>query len=206
MTRLNLTVPWKEKPTSEEVEAFFLRIDAKLYATLNHIALSIVRDTHGAEDVVQECMLKLHDALQNRDLSGNVVPWLCRTVRNQAIDYRRRHGDGATGTGEHFDKLMAEPCLPPEERELAGLLVGFLQDMPPRQQRALAMRFLEERTLGDIAAILGCSERTARRLCEDGRSLLRKQMSAYCPAEKDFGENFPGIQLLIYLSVMVLMQ
>ncbi len=187
MSRKPLIVPWHGTPSPEEVEAFFHQVGRDLNPALHRVASAIVRDANAAEDIVQESLLKLLDALCNGGLSGDIAPWLHRTVRNRALDHSRKvdvrseSADIADLTDSFVDNAS---CLAPEERELTALLGGFVTELPELDRRILVLRYVEDRGYSDIAALVGCTERQARHICDQVRLHLHGQMEPYCPHER----------------------
>lgn len=69
------------------------------------MALSILRDSELAEDVMQEVFIKLYQYKKHRDVS-NVKAWLIRVARNTALDLYRKKKREITGFDQnYFDQM-----------------------------------------------------------------------------------------------------
>jgi RNA polymerase sigma-70 factor (ECF subfamily) len=109
-----------------------------------------------------------------------------RVARNRCIDLIRRRRTVAWEEGETDEPIDAEP-LPDElvERaDLQHLLAEAIQQLPPAYGEVVALRYAAERSFGEIAAIVGCDEGTARvrflRAKTRLREYLRTRLEAEC--------------------------
>lgn len=73
-------------------DSSFVDLYQRHYRECVSYATRFMRDTHSAEDVVQEAMLKLHRHLDRLDPDGNVRAWLFTVVRHQAFSVLRERG------------------------------------------------------------------------------------------------------------------
>ena len=76
----------------------FATIDARHRKPLTRYARTLLRRSeHDAEDVVQDVLIRAHDALLAGNVPDDLRPWLYRLTRNRAIDEvrRARWGDEA---------------------------------------------------------------------------------------------------------------
>src|ERR671923_614422 len=85
-----------------DVEALARLYDS--YGALAYsVALRVLGDPGRAEDVVQDCFLKLWNNAERFDARrGSLRPWLITAVRNRSIDYLR-------GRGAHQRQGRGEP-------------------------------------------------------------------------------------------------
>jgi RNA polymerase sigma-70 factor (ECF subfamily) len=122
-------------------------------------AYLIVQDAAAAEDVAQEAFLAAIDALDRFDLRRPLGPWLHRIAVNRAIDLvRARHlrrevteeaTEGVTRPG-HREPLDD----PPADDRLTNQMVAALGELPVEQRAVIVMRYVLERTPGEIARAL----------------------------------------------------
>lgn len=179
--RSSFDIPWESSPSSDDIEVFYRNIVDKSYATLHRIAFWMLGDHHASEDVVQESLFALLETLIADRFEGNVLPWLIVTIRHHALKYQeyakyRVHESLDT----HLDSLSCdEGCEHLEAAEDAALLTLSMDDLPPPQPRILWLRYVEDRGYAEIAALLGCTERSARHQCDLGRERLRACLEAH---------------------------
>lgn len=114
------------------------------------VALRILGDVHGAEDVVQSVFLKLWNS---PDLfrGGNFSAWIVRVTRNRALDVLRSRAVRNEGT---------LPEALPEEEAIedvafshidAARVRAALAGLPPEQREPIEMGFFDGITHEEIA-------------------------------------------------------
>lgn len=135
----------------------------------------------GAEDAVQETLVRAYRALPKFDGEYRLGPWLHRIMANVCVDEaNRRRRDGIK-----TDNFAAQPSVrsdaPSVEEELGlelddpriNAALGSLSD-PHRQ--ALELRFIEDLGYERVAEISGVSEQNARARVSRARSAMRSAL------------------------------
>lgn len=129
-------------------------------------ALIQVRDPHIAEDIMAQVYLEaLTGIARYRDRGRPILAWLLAIARHRALDTmrkRRRNLIGLTPTQELQSAL-------PEDRSLS--LLHALSELTPAQREVLHLRFVEERSLEQVAALTGRSVGAVKAL--QHRAILR---------------------------------
>lgn len=123
-----------------------------------------------AEDLLQEAVLKVHDALPGLRDQDRMAPWLYRIARSTLIDHHRR--------SRPLDPLDDELIAPEPEDNSADLLVvswlpGRLERLPEHYREPLRLSELEGMSQSEIARQLDRSPSGARTRIQRGRRLLR---------------------------------
>ena len=160
----------------------FTAIDERHRAALTRYAAKLLRRSeHDAEDVVQDVLVRAHDALRAGNVPDELRPWLYRLTRNRAIDEvrRKRWGDEILD-GERA--VAGDPRHEPESalrrRESMRALVEDLAALPGRQREALLAREIDGLTGEQLAARLGVSVAAAHKLAVRARENLKKARDA----------------------------
>ncbi len=143
---------------SAALEYAFARHRSDVYA----FVLSRLRDRDDAEELTQQTFVDAAAALARGAAPREMRPWLFSVAQRRIADELRRRGRRVLPV--HADVHEDAPA----ERVLAGALEG----LSPEDRELLFLRFVAERTHGEIGAILGCSaaaskmrvSRAARRL------------------------------------------
>lgn len=142
-------------------------------------------DLETALDVVQEAFLRLCRT-DHRPPPDRVRPWLYRVCRNLAIDHLRKEGrmhlldqtggltDPATVNG-HAGRHSAERRA--EHAEEASRLLAFVQELAPRQQEVLRLRFQDALSYREIASVTGASVSHVGVLLHGAMAALRRRMA-----------------------------
>jgi RNA polymerase sigma-70 factor (ECF subfamily) len=72
-----------------------------------HTALAITRDRQAAEDILQECFLKLNSYAPRIDVSLPLEPWLYRVTVNLAYTWISRRARWMTSLESVVDRLVS---------------------------------------------------------------------------------------------------
>ncbi|MEA2142985.1 MAG: hypothetical protein QOI64_1415, partial [Solirubrobacteraceae bacterium] len=166
----------------------FATLDARHRKALIRYAGSLLRRSeHDAEDVVQDVLIRAHEALRAGNGPDELRPWLFRLTRNRAIDEvrRARWGDEALESETVFaGDAREEPETVLRRKEAMRRLVEDLADLPVRQRVALLARELDDQTPEQVAEHLGVSVMAAHKLAGRARENLlkaRDARDAACP-------------------------
>jgi RNA polymerase sigma-70 factor (sigma-E family) len=140
-------------------------------------AYLITWDAGEAEDLVQECLLKV--ARRWRRVRGMAQPraFARRILVNLALDdargRARRRGelDGApaVGDGPARDLLVG--------LETRAELIDALARLTPRQRAVLVLRYFNDLTEAQTAEVLGCSPGTVKSNASRGLARLREALA-----------------------------
>jgi RNA polymerase sigma-70 factor (ECF subfamily) len=137
----------------------------------------------GVDDVVQETWLRVMERGKSYDGRSRFEPWLFTVARHLAIDFLRRRREVSLDAEEDGRTLVAAPVsgeISPfamaARTEDAERLAGALQGLPGVQREALVLRFLEEMSLQEIAAVVNSPVPTVSARIYRGLAALRSQM------------------------------
>lgn len=125
---------------------------------------------HLAEEVTQEVFMA---AYRQWDRIDNPEGWVRAAVSNKVHSWRRRRYAEARA----FTRLGNRPPTVDEMPVETAHFWAEVRRLPARQAQALALFYLEDRSVGDTAGILGCSESTAREHLMRGRKALARRLS-----------------------------
>jgi RNA polymerase sigma-70 factor, ECF subfamily len=149
-----------------------------LYSSLVYsVALRVLGDAAGAEDVLQEVFMQLWRTPQAFDASrGSLPAWLAVIARHRAIDSLRRRRPEANW---NEIVLSIEPDLAgdAERRRAIEKIRNVLNSMPGPQRSALEMAFFEGLTHAEIAAKSGDPLGTVKTRIRTGLLALRQALA-----------------------------
>lgn len=151
-------------------------------------AVALAGSGADGEDLLQAALERL---LRNwRRVGSDPEGYLRRTMYNLAADgWRRRR--------RWRDRLAV---LRAQERTVAGgeeaavvdlrdQLVRLLGQLPPRQRAVIVLRYWEQRTEAETAALLGCSEGTVKSAASRGLRRLRELSGPWQEPENPPGHD-----------------
>ena len=123
---------------------------------------------HVAEDVAQEAMLVAFRRWRELDDLERPDLWVRRTCANIAVSQFRRRMVELRVTA----RLAGRRQAPVELSEPSEDFWDAVRSLPRRQAQAVALRFVYDMPVADIAATLGTSEGTVKHHLRRGRRAL----------------------------------
>ena len=140
-------------------------------AALLALARRHCRDTHWADDLVQETLVRAFRHLGTFRGDAALRTWLFRIlVRLASEPGRWQRGERAAPLEIDVPDHLDEPALLGAiERELGQQLEAAMERLPARQRTALHLRAVEGMDYAAIAAVLECSGAAARMLVLEAR-------------------------------------
>lgn len=125
-------------------------------------AFSILKDREAAQDVVQECLIKIWKKRMKLSEINNIESWVMRITRNQCYDWVKMNRFSLETdrdvTRDDITKLEPSGA---DERVLVSDQLHWLQQvvdsLPPKHREIYQLREVEEMTYQDIAEILSMS-------------------------------------------------
>ncbi|MBS0388125.1 MAG: sigma-70 family RNA polymerase sigma factor [Proteobacteria bacterium] len=166
-------------------EAAFERLAERYERKVYRLCCSIMRDPDQAADATQESLLRVWKALPGYDQRASISTWIYTITRNRcltALERRREHESmsdpeieqaaeaagaaASVGTGSH------------PAQDHSGLLRELVDALPVHYRRALTLFYYEERSVGEVAAMLGQPEGTIKTHLHRARALLLERVRA----------------------------
>jgi RNA polymerase sigma-70 factor (sigma-E family) len=143
---------------------------------LLHTAVLLTGSKEAGEDLLQTAVERL--LRRWRRFDGNPEPYLRRTLCNLATDGYRR-----AGRWRQKERLLRTEQTPTQDAtgdvDLRDALVRLLLQLPVRQRAVLVLRFWEQLTDAETAAVLGCPEGTVKSAGSRGLTRLRELADAW---------------------------
>ncbi len=126
-----------------------------------------------AEDLAQEAFLRAHRDWHR--IGSHAVPgaWVRRVATNLAIGrFRRLRSESAAKA-----RLTVPVSLEPAGAEFDAFW-GEVRRLPKRQAQVVALHYVEDLPIAEIAAVLGIAEGTVKALLFQARQRLERQLIA----------------------------
>lgn len=154
-------------------DAFFTRELPRLVTVLT----AVTGDQMVAEELAQEAMLRAHQRwarISRYDLPG---AWVRRVALNLASQSRARRRSEHRALARVVDQ--GRPALAEPTHDFWAIV----RQLPPRQAAAVALHYLEDRPVSEVATILGCAEGTAKAHLHKGRAALARLLQTPEPTD-----------------------
>ena len=163
-------------------DAFFTEQAPGILALL----LTLTGDRGQAEDLTQEAFVKAY-----RDwgrISGYDKPgaWVRRVAINAATSAGRRRSTEGRALRRVWSRTRDD--VAPDAADLADDSAEFwalVRSLPKQQAAAIALHYLDDAPVADIAGALGCAEATAKVHLHRGRAALARLLDVDDGAEVD---------------------
>jgi RNA polymerase sigma factor (sigma-70 family) len=163
-------------------DAFGTLVD-RYQGRLFGLALVMVRDRGGAEEVTQDAFVRAYTCLAQYDDTRPFYPWLATVAVRLSQNWLRRHGRDVRREGTSLDDAH-------EPSQTASALGELLADergarlwqavaaLPSGQRTALILHYRDARPVADVARALGVTAGTIKTLLFRARRRLRERLDA----------------------------
>jgi RNA polymerase sigma-70 factor (sigma-E family) len=146
--------------------------------SLRRSAYLLCGDAHQADDLVQEALTTVYSRWERVSQADNVDAYVHRILVRTFINERRRGWWKVRLFGAAAPDAP-QPSAGVEEREI---LRAALSRLTSKQQAVLVLRFLCDRSVADVAVLLGCSEGTVKSQTSHALTAMRKILGSREPA------------------------
>jgi RNA polymerase sigma-70 factor (ECF subfamily) len=140
-------------------------------------AYSILHNAETAREVVQDTFLRL--CLQRSKVEPRIPAWLFRVCRNRALDIARKERRMIALDEQLSGEIPASDRAPDENAAIRDNLRVLMQQvaaLPLNQQEVIRLKFQQQLSYREIAAVARLSESNVGFLLHTGLKTLRHQM------------------------------
>jgi RNA polymerase sigma-70 factor (ECF subfamily) len=159
-------------------EALYDKYKGQVYRT----ALAIIRDRSAAEDILQECFLRVYAHIDKIDISRPLSPWIHRIAVNLSYNWVTKRQRWFPLLGEVVDQFVGDHHGSPEHilerEELQRIVQEAIHSLSFAQRVVIILFYLNGFSLEEIAYILDCPVGTVKSRLYYGRQNLRRKLGA----------------------------
>lgn len=148
-------------------------------------ARAVAGDPHSAEDLLQDSLVRVLPRWDGIREGAAADAYVRRTITRQYVSWQRqpwRRDEVASAavpeTGRTAHRVGHPAAQPAAGQEVAPETAGRLWDLvlalPPQQRAAVALRYYEQLSVAETAAVLGCSTGTVKSNTSRGLAALRR--------------------------------
>ena len=161
-------------------EAAFERLLERYERKVYRLCCSLLRDPDQAADAAQESLVRIWKALPGYDQRASLSTWIYTIARNRCLTAieRRRELDSLSDPAVEQAAEAAVAAEPEAEQDHLDLLRELVEALPERYRRALTLYYYEEKSVGEVAAMLGQPEGTIKTNLHRARALLAERVRA----------------------------
>lgn len=142
------------------------------------MAFLIVRNEHDAEEVLADTLLTAWRKIDSLRDPERLRPWLLTTATRLALRRRRPFQPTLVSLEAASDIATNDPS--PVDR-LA--IAEAINRLPPRMRAAIALHYVADLPVAEIAAVVGRSQNTVKTQLHEARAKLRKALAIDSPDE-----------------------
>jgi RNA polymerase sigma-70 factor (ECF subfamily) len=162
----------------EALGVLYQRHRTSVYRT----ALAVTRDPSAAEDILQDCFLRLHRYAHRIDTTRPLKPWLGRVTVNLAYTWARSGKRWQTPQVGNLEWIAGPDSQCPEWKaemnDLQSKVVDAVSSLSLNQCIVIALHYLNSFSLKEIAQVLNCPVGTVKSRLYYGRENLNRNMKA----------------------------
>ena len=144
------------------------------------IALAVTRDPTAAEDILQECFLRLYASVDRFDETRPLLPWLYRVTVNLSYNWVTRRNRWLSPLEDAVERLQAGPKSSPERsverHELQRIVREALDSLKLKHRVVLVLFYLGGFSVKEVAYVLDLPTGTVKSRLYYGRERLRSRL------------------------------
>lgn len=136
-------------------------------------ARAVAGDPHSAEDLLQDSLVRVLPRWDGIREGAAADAYVRRTITRQYVSWQRqpwRRDEVASAAVPETGRTAGPEVTP----ETAGRLWDLVLALPPQQRAAVALRYYEQLSVAETAAVLGCSSGTVKSNTSRGLAALRR--------------------------------
>ncbi|GAA5163520.1 MULTISPECIES: RNA polymerase sigma factor [Amycolatopsis] len=161
----------------DSAEAGFRDFATTSAAGLRRFAYLLCGDWHLAEDLTQTTLLKIYRSWRKLRHDEAIAHYVRRTLLRTWLDEKRkpwrRRESGHDVVPEVADGTL-DPAARAERLWARTVVQRGLLEVPPKQRAVLVLRYFDELSVAETAAVLGCSEGNVKSQTARGLAALAR--------------------------------
>jgi RNA polymerase sigma-70 factor (ECF subfamily) len=162
------------RPTTARSSETFEEFYAREFRAVVGLAYVLSGSRAASEDLAQEAFLAAHREWDR--IAGYEAPgyWVRRVVANRSVSrFRRRVVVARALARLALGSATTMPALDAEDTAFWAAV----RSLPRRQAQVIALHYLDDRPVAEVATILGTAEGTVKKQLHDGRLALARRLA-----------------------------
>lgn len=139
--------------------------------------LSLSRDHHTAEDLVQDTFLRAYLHVENNE-NASIKSWLFTVAHHAFIDYYRKQKRVEVKKQSFFSRLFDKRNTPEETiviQEDIQEIINLLDGIPEKQKYAVLLHDFHELSYSEAATVMNISLANFKVVLYRGRQAMRRK-------------------------------
>jgi RNA polymerase sigma-70 factor (ECF subfamily) len=165
-------------------EDAFEQLVSRYSPRLSNVLVRITREPEGAQDALQDALLRAWQNIGRFQARSSFFTWLTRISINEAYRTIRRNQAPAAlplddAAGERIPHWGGQPDEVFESREFLAAVDAALSRLPLDYREVLVLRDVEGLATSEAAEVLGIGERALKSRLHRGRMALRRELDEF---------------------------
>jgi RNA polymerase sigma-70 factor (ECF subfamily) len=151
------------------------RYGSKVY----RLCVALLRNPAAAQDAAQESLIRVWKALPGYDGRAALSTWIYAITRNRCLSALERARE-ALSLSDEAVQAEAEAIAATNSDNDAGTastIRRLVDDLPESARRVITLFYFEERSVAEVAAMLGCPEGTVKTHLFRARAALLEKLT-----------------------------
>lgn len=144
------------------------------YRPVVGLVYSLSGSRGAAEEIAQDAFIEAHARWGELSSYDDPGAWVRKVAMNRARSGYRRKAAEARAYARYLGRTRVLPATLPEP---AGDFWAAVRDLPEQQAKVIALHYLEDRPVDEIASILGLAEGTVKTHLHRGRATLAARLT-----------------------------
>lgn len=164
---------WKEEEMNESIESIYNDYFHDIYRFL----LSLCRDHHTAEDLVQETFLRAYLHVENYE-NESIKSWLFTVAHHAFIDHYRKQKRMEVKKQSFFSRLFDKSRTPEQTiviHEDIEEIIDLLDGLPEKQKYAVLLHDFHELSYQEAAEVMNVTLANFKVVLYRGRQAIRRK-------------------------------
>ena len=166
---------------SGALEPAFQLTLARYQDKVYRLCCTLLRDPTAAEDAAQESLVRIWKAMGSYDGRASLSTWIYTITRNRCLTAIARRRELASlsnaaveaeaeAQGQQLGAGVSEP------QDMSATLRALVDGLPERYRRTLLLFYYEDRSVSEVASMLGMPEGTVKTSLFRARAALAEQL------------------------------
>ena len=166
---------------SGAVEPAFQLTLARYQDKVYRLCCALLRDPSAAEDAAQESLVRIWKAIGSYDGRASLSTWIYAITRNRCLSALARRRELASLSDAAIEaeaeaQLQQLDAGESESQDLSASLRELVELLPERYRRTLLLFYYEDRSVSEVASMLGMPEGTVKTSLFRARAALTEQL------------------------------
>lgn len=150
------------------------------------VIISIVKDTHQAEEATQDTFMKIYKSISSFNQDSKLSTWIYRIAYRTGLDYLKKRKPSSSDVTAHVD-IQDKTDLEGEyhQKTLVAYVNDFISNLNPEESAVMSLFYLQQKSIKEVQDVTGLTETNIKTKLFRSRKLFRESAKGYFNQEID---------------------